>query len=157
MTAQFSATRANIQPSVSKKFNATLWGVQTLLALLFLFAGSMKFILPIEAMTKQIPLPGAFLHFIGIAEILGAIGLVAPGLFRIRQELTPLAAYGLIVIMIGATVLTYLTGGLAQAVMPFCVGLLLLLVARGRRFAFHSRGREVASLSLPRIGVTQIN
>ena len=41
----------------------------------FLFAGSMKFIMPIAEMTKQIPLPAAFLYFIGTAEIAGALGL----------------------------------------------------------------------------------
>jgi len=53
-----------------------LWIVQGLLALLFLFAGGMKLVLPLEAMTQQmpLPLPGWFLRFIGVAEVLGAMG-----------------------------------------------------------------------------------
>ncbi len=92
----------------------TLWTVQGLLALIFLFAGGMKLVLPIEALTKQMPLPGLFLRFIGVAEVLGAIGLILPGLLRIRPGLTPLAAAGLVIIMIGATVLT-LAGGKEKA------------------------------------------
>jgi hypothetical protein len=46
----------------------------------------------IEEMTKQIPLPGAFLRFIGVAEAFGAISLMLPGLVRIRQGLPQLAA-----------------------------------------------------------------
>ena len=58
-----------------------LWFVQGLLALLFLFAGGMKLIMPIEALSAQmaVPLPGAFLKFIGLAEVAGAIGLILPG------------------------------------------------------------------------------
>ena len=72
-----------------------LWIVQGLLALLFLFAGGMKLVLPIEELTAQMPLPGLFVRFIGVAEVLGAIGLVLPGLLRLRPGLTPLAAAGL--------------------------------------------------------------
>ena len=78
-----------------------LWIVQALLALLFLYAGGLKLILPVEEMTAQIPMPGTFLRFIGVCEVLGAIGLIVPGLTRIRPGLTPLAAAGLVIIMIG--------------------------------------------------------
>jgi uncharacterized membrane protein YphA (DoxX/SURF4 family) len=109
-----------------------LWVVQGLLAALFLFAGVMKFIMTVEEMTKDIPMPGAFLRFIGVAEILGAIGLILPGLLRIKPGLTPLAAVGLAVIMAGATVLTLTTGPVAMALMPFVVGILAIFVAYGR-------------------------
>ena len=116
----------------SKRITVTLWTVQGLLALLFLFAGAMKFTMPIEVMTKQVPLLAWFLYFIGVAEVLGAIGLVLPGALRIRTGLTPLAASGLVIIMIGATVLTLAINGAAPAVMPLVVGLLSVFVAYGR-------------------------
>lgn len=100
----------------TRRANATLWTVQVLLALLFLFAGGMKLVIPIENMTAQITLPGWFLRFIGVAEVSGALGLILPGLFRIRTELTPLAAAGLAIIMIGAIVVTIATNGVAPAV-----------------------------------------
>ncbi len=109
-----------------------LWIVQGLLALLFLFAGSMKLIVPIELLTAQMPLPGPFLQFIGVAEVAGAIGLILPGLLRIRPILTPLAACGLMIIMIGATVVTLAGGEVVPALVPLVVGLLCALVAYGR-------------------------
>ena len=112
--------------------NRVLWIVQSLLALLFLFAGAMKLILPIEEMTKQISLPGGFLRFIGVAEILGGFGLILPGLLRIRPGLTPLAAAGLVIIMIGAVVLTVKAGGIGPALFPLITGLLLAFVIYGR-------------------------
>src|SRR5260370_13905688 len=109
-----------------------LWILQGLLAALFLFTGGIKLVLPVEEMTKQMPLPGLFLRFIGGAEVLGAIGLILPGLLRIRPGLTPLAAAGLVIIMIGATVLTLAGGGGGAALIPLAVGLLSALVAYGR-------------------------
>lgn len=125
--------------------NAALWIVQVLLALLFLFGGGVKLVLPIEEMTKQISLPGLFLRFIGVCEVLGAIGLILPGLLRIRPGLTALAAAGLVIIMIGATVLTLASGPVTPALLPFVTGLLAAFVAYGRwRLAPH-RGRTRTS------------
>jgi len=114
------------------EMHRALWVVQWLLALLFVFAGGMKLVMPIEEMTKEIALPGAFLRFIGVAELLGGLGLVLPGLTGIRPELTPLAAAGLTIIMIGAVPLSIMTGGAVTALMPLIVGLLLVYVAYGR-------------------------
>ena len=123
-----------------------LWTVQGLLALIFLFAGGMKLVLPLEKLTEQLPLPGLFVRFIGVAELLGAIGLILPGLLRIRPGLTPLAAAGLVIIMIGATVLTLAGGDVALALIPLVVGLLSAFVAYGRwRLAPH-RGRSHPSV-----------
>jgi uncharacterized membrane protein YphA (DoxX/SURF4 family) len=112
--------------------NVALWIIQALLAALFLFAGGTKLVLPIEEMTKQMPMPGLFLRFIGVAEVLGAIGLILPGLTRIRPGLTALAAAGLAIIMIGATVTTLMIGDFAMALMPLMVGMFAALVAYGR-------------------------
>ena len=106
-----------------------LWTLQALLAMLFAFAGVMKLIMPIEEMTKDIALPGLFLRFIGVVEILGAVGLILPGLLRIKPGLTPLAAAGLTIIMVGATLVTLMTSQPATAVIPFVVGLLTAFVA----------------------------
>ncbi|HET7342843.1 MAG TPA: DoxX family protein [Methylomirabilota bacterium] len=114
-----------------------LWIVQGLLAALFLFAGGTKLMMPIEEMTKQLPMPGWFLRFIAVAEILGALGLILPGLLRIRPGLTPLAAIGLVVIMIGATVVSVLTGPLPLALIPLVAGLLAAFVAWGRSRSPH--------------------
>jgi len=86
----------------------------------------------VEEMTKDIHLPGLFLRFIGAVEILGAIGLILPSLLRMRPGLTPLAAAGLVIIMIGATVLSYMVGGAVMALAPIVIGLLAAFVAYGR-------------------------
>jgi uncharacterized membrane protein YphA (DoxX/SURF4 family) len=90
----------------TRKLSAAVWVVQGLLAVVFVFTGIMKLTAPIEMLTAQVPLPAALVRFLGLAETLGAIGLILPGLFRIRTGLTPLAASGLVIIMLGATVLT---------------------------------------------------
>jgi uncharacterized membrane protein YphA (DoxX/SURF4 family) len=116
-----------------KGLHVTLWVVQVLLALLFLFAGAMKFIMPIEAMTKDMPqMPGAFLYFIGVCEILGGLGMVLPGLLKIKTGLTPLAAAGLVIIMIGAVVISYQVQGPKGLPAPLVAGLLSAFVAYGR-------------------------
>jgi hypothetical protein len=120
------------EEDTTMRLNRLLWIVQGLLALVFLFAGGMKLVLPIEALTAQIALPGSFLRFIGVSEVLGALGLILPGLTRIRLGLTPIAATGLVMVMTGATVLTGLVSGAGQALAPFVVGSLAAFVARGR-------------------------
>ena len=110
----------------------TLWIVQGLLALIFLWAGGIKLVLPLEKLTGPMPLPGLFVRFIGVAEVLGAIGLILPGLLRIRPGLAPLAAAGLVIIMIGATVLGLASGDVALTLIPLVVGLLSAFVAYGR-------------------------
>jgi uncharacterized membrane protein YphA (DoxX/SURF4 family) len=120
------------QNRTSRKLHYGLWIIQVVLALIFLFAGSMKLIVPIEQMKGPVQLPGLFLRFIGVCEVLGGIGLALPGMLRIRPGLTPLAAAGLVIIMIGATVTTIMGGQAAIAILPFAVGVLLAVVAWGR-------------------------
>jgi uncharacterized membrane protein YphA (DoxX/SURF4 family) len=110
-----------------------LWIIQTLLGLLFLFSGSMKFVMSVAEMTKDMPaMPGWFLHFIGVMEILGGFGLILPSLLRIRPGLTPLAAACLVIIMSGATAITLGTMGIGRAMLPLIVGILCVFVAYGR-------------------------
>ena len=117
------------QPSVP---SMPLWIAQGTLALIFLFAGGMKLALPLDVLTAQIPLPGALVRFVGVCELLGAIGLILPGIFRVRVGLTPLAATGLVLIMIGATAVTLAMGQGVAALIPCLVGALAAFVAYGR-------------------------
>jgi hypothetical protein len=116
----------------SKRVNRALWIVQVLLGVLFLFAGGMKLVVPIALMTKQMPLPGLFLRFIGVAEFAGGLGLILPGLLRIRPNLTPVAAGGLVIIMSGAIGITLAGGVVRPALVPLVLGLLAGFVAYGR-------------------------
>lgn len=116
-----------------KPAHVALWTLQALLAALFLFAGAAKLAMPASELAQQTGLPALFMQFIALAEVAGGLGLLLPGLVRIHRELTPIAASGLIVIMVGAMVLSALRVSVGAAVMPFVVGLLLVTVARGRR------------------------
>ena len=118
--------------------NAILWVVQVILSVLFLFAGGTKLILSTEQMEKMSPpnaihLPGSLLKLIGVLEVLGAFGLILPGLTKIKRNLTPLAAVGLLIIMIGAVVITVMGLGVRDTIVPLITGLLCALVAYGRR------------------------
>jgi uncharacterized membrane protein YphA (DoxX/SURF4 family) len=114
--------------------NMALWIVQALLAALFLFAGGIKLVTPMEDMMKQmpLPLPDWFVLFTGVVEVLGALGLVLPWVLRIKPGLTPLAAAGLVIVMIGAAVYTWAAGDVASALIPLLVGILCAFVAYGR-------------------------
>ncbi len=136
-----------MQPT--KKVNALLWTVQVLLAALFLFAGGMKVAAPAAALAQMSPLPVAFLKFIGVAEVAGALGLILPWGLRIQPALTPLAAAGLVIIMVGATVVTVVIGPVAPALVPAVVGVVAAFVARSRWQQAPSRRPSLRSVLQP--------
>lgn len=88
--------------------NIALWVVQGLLALLFLMSGSIKAFTPLATMRKKMTwandFPAAFVRFLGVAEVLGAIGLIAPTVTGIQSWLTLAAALGLVMVMVSASV-----------------------------------------------------
>jgi DoxX-like family len=116
------------------KTTCALWTIQGLLALTFLFAGGLKLAMSGEdlAAAMTLPLPILFVRFIGVCEVLGALGLLLPGIFRIRTDLTPLAAQGLVVIMVGAVITTVASMDASMAMLPLVVGILAATVAYGR-------------------------
>jgi hypothetical protein len=118
--------------TMTRKLNVVLWILQGLMAVLFVFAGWTKLVMPAEALEAATGLPGWFMQFIGAAEAIGGLGLLLPGIFRIRRELTPLAAAGLTIIMAGATVTSLMTGAGAASAFPAVIGVLLAVVVRGR-------------------------
>lgn len=120
-----------------KPIHYVLWVFQVLLALLFIFAGGMKLVTPYEEMVKQATASNgpvfshAFLLFIGAAELLGGLGLILPSALRIKPGLTPLAAAGLLIIMIGAVVVT-MPAGFATVMPALIAGILAAFIAYGR-------------------------
>ena len=116
----------------SRTAQALLWTAQVLVAAVFLFAGVAKLRIPAEVLSAQSGLPGIFLHFIAVCELLGAAGLILPGLFRMKTYLTPLAAAGLTIIMTGAVITSLVTLSPSAALLPFVVGVITAVVARAR-------------------------
>jgi hypothetical protein len=131
--------------------NRLLWTLQILLAALYLFAGGFKLVAAPDAMraSPSEPIPPqemvAFLRMIGAFEVLGALGLILPGLFRVRRHLTSVAAGCLAIIMVGAVVTSIVQLGVAAAILPFVVGVLDVVVMRGRR-NWDVRARPVAGV-----------
>jgi len=109
-----------------------LWVIQGLLAALFLAMGITKLGMSADELTAQAPFPDMFMRFIGVCEVLGAFGLILPGVFGLWTRLTPLAAAGLAIIMAGATVVTAGSIGMTAAFLPLVAGLLSAFVAFGR-------------------------
>jgi hypothetical protein len=119
--------------SDSKKTNIALWIGQGFLALFFALAsGAPKLLLPQEMLGMWLPLPDAFVKFIGVAEVLGALGLILPGLTRIRPGLTPLAASGLVIVTLSATVYQLAGGRVGNALFALGLGGVVAIVAYGR-------------------------
>ena len=114
------------------KKNTVLWIVQGLLAVMFLFAGGTKMVMTAEQMAPPpgpIQLPVAFIRFIGVCELLGAIGMIVPWLTGIKPGLTPLAGVGLTIIMAGATVVNIVDGPRVAAPFTIVLGALAVTVA----------------------------
>ena len=132
--------------------NRALWTVQVLLALFFALAsGAPKLLLPPETLPEMpIPLPCAFVLFIGVAEVAGALGLILPGLLKIKPGLTPLAALGLVLITLGATGYWLLAGdALGNAAFAFVMSLICAFVAYGRSRLVPHRERTPQSALQP--------
>ena len=131
--------------------NRALWVVQGFLALFFALASAApKLLLPPDMLPPlPIPLPRPFILFIGVAELLGALGLILPGLLRIRPGLTPLAAAGLVLITTGATVYQLMSGEPGNALFAVVMGLLCAFVAYGRWQLVPHRARTHRSVLQP--------
>ncbi|MDX1524447.1 MAG: DoxX family protein [Anaerolineae bacterium] len=113
-----------------------LWIVQILLALFFLGAGFSKAFSPLADLGAQMvwvnDVSAFFVRFPGIVEILGAIGLILPAATRIQPRLTPLAAGGLMLITLFATIFHLTRGEFGNAVFTLVLLALAGFVAYGR-------------------------
>lgn len=120
----------------TRALNIGLWVVQVLLAVMFGMAGVMKTTQPIADLVAQMVWPGAIpaamVRFIGASELLGAIGLLVPALTRIKPWLTPLAAAGLVTVMVLASVFHLTRGEYAAIAMNTILGALAAFIAWGR-------------------------
>jgi uncharacterized membrane protein YphA (DoxX/SURF4 family) len=94
--------------TISKGLNITLWVLQIVLGGMFIMAGFMKSLQPINELAKSLPWvaesSAALVRFIGVSELLGGVGLILPMALKIKPRLTIWAALGLCAIMILATI-----------------------------------------------------
>jgi hypothetical protein len=136
-----TATLTTPRLAADPVMRATLWAVQLALAAVFLYTGSMK------AFHAELP---AFLRFVGVAELLGAMGLVVPAATRVLPLLTPLAAIGLTTVMVGATVHHFSRDELVPEVLvATSLGTLAAFVAWARLVAVPVEPREHGDPNAP--------
>jgi DoxX-like family len=110
-----------------------VWIVSVLLALAFLFIGGVKVLMPVadmEAASHGVPV--VLLKIAGCAEVLGALGIVLPAATRILPVLTPVAAAGLVITMVGATITDVALGLYPVAAQTALLGVLAGFVAWAR-------------------------
>lgn len=123
-------------PTAGRGLRAFLWGAQILLGALFLMSGGMKVAAPLDQLQAQMPWVsgalGGLVRFIGVTELLGAVGLIAPAATRILPTLTPLAALGLATVMGLASVTHATRGEFGMIGVNAVLGAIALFVAWGR-------------------------
>jgi putative oxidoreductase len=124
--------------------NKALWAAQILLGFAFLMAGGMKLVTPYETLAGDMAwvthVPAAVVKLIAFLEVLGALGLILPSVLRIKPWLTPLAAAGLVLTMVGAIATHIAIGEAHMTAPPIVVGALAAFIAWGR----HKRDPIVA-------------
>lgn len=133
--------------ATSKKWNIGLWVAQVALAAMFLMAGFMKLTSGPADMVAMGMLwaenaPVALIKFIGLAEVLGALGMILPAATRIMPQLTKQAALGLAAIMVLAACLHTYRGEFEVLPMNIVLFALAVLVfwGRGRKAPIAPRG-----------------
>jgi uncharacterized membrane protein YphA (DoxX/SURF4 family) len=130
-TASISQT-----PTRSTGLHVSLWIAQVLLGAAFLMAGQLKLFTAIDELAKMLPwanaVPAALVRFIGTAELLGGLGLILPAATRLKPMLTPLAAGGLILVMVLASGFHVTRGEFGALPINFVLGGLAAFVAYGR-------------------------
>jgi len=135
----------NSNEKSSKVLNVILWIAQALLAVMFLMAGFMKLITPVDQLAAAMPfvatVPEALVKFIGVSEIAGALGLLLPSLLRIKPQLTVLAARALILVMVLALAFHVSRGEFSAIGTNLFIGLIAFFISWGRskKAVIHAR------------------
>ncbi|HEX8212768.1 MAG TPA: DoxX family protein [Longimicrobium sp.] len=123
-------------PQSRRGLRVTLWTLQVLLAIAFGMSGLLKLATPVADLAAQMAwvgsVPAALVRFIGAAELAGALGLILPSLTRIQPRLTVLAALGLVVVMVLASLVHATRGEFGMIPVNLVLGALAAIVAWGR-------------------------
>jgi uncharacterized membrane protein len=130
-----------------KSLSRVVWVLQVLLAVFFVLgSGAPKLLIPADQLPMPIPLPQAFVWFIGACEVLGGLALLLPGLAHVRPGLTPLAAACLVVLTICAAAYQLLAHQPESAIFALVIGALAAGVAYARWRVAPLRGHTRAAL-----------
>ena len=120
----------------NKTTNIIAWILQILLGAMFLMTGLMKSFQPINELATSLPwvkdVSAGFVRFVGISELLAGLGLILPSVLKYKTFLTPLAALGIILIMIGAAAFHISRGETGVIGMNLILAVMALYVAWAR-------------------------
>ena len=126
--------------------NIVLWILQLLLAAAFLAHGLLLLAPPPEIAAKMnAELPRWFWLFLGVAEVLAAVGLTLPGLTRIAPSLVSWAAVGIMIVMVSATVWHVVRSEISSALITLVLLAMATFVAYMRTRVLPIRSRRVAN------------
>lgn len=120
---------------ISKGLNVTAWIAQGLLSLTFIWAAYMKLFSPADELAKMWPWTAgntSLVKLTGLIDLLAGLGLVLPGILRLRPKLIVYAAYGTIALMVAASVFHILRGEASQIGFNVFVILLAIFIAWAR-------------------------
>ncbi len=125
--------------------NILLWVLQVLLAVAFLAHG-LLLLVPPPSVAEQMnaALSRGFQLFLGVAEVVAAVGLTLPGISRIQPWLVPAAAAGLMIMMIGATIFHLMRGEVSSAITTAVLLLLATCVGYTRWRVLPIRSRAAS-------------
>ena len=125
--------------------NIVLWILQVLLAVAF-FAHGWLLLSPPAAIAEQMnaSLPRWFQLFLGVAEVLAAVGLTLPGLTRVLPWLVAWAAGGIMIVMVSATVFHVMRGEMSSAAITLVLLVIATFVAYMRHRVVPIRARGAA-------------
>ena len=120
----------------NKTTNIIVWVLQVVLATMFLMTGAMKTFQPISQLAASLPwvndVPAGLVRFIGVSELLAGIGLLLPSILKYKTFLTALAALGIVLIMIGASIFHISRGETSVIGMNAVLALIALYIAWAR-------------------------
>ncbi len=116
--------------------NIVIWTGQVFLAINFIILGSLKLTLPFNELAPEMSfvlvIPQALTRFIGVAEVLGGLGLILPSILRIKPILTSLSALGIATIMLFAIAYHIYQGEYIMIGFNLIIGLVALIIAWAR-------------------------
>ena len=116
--------------------NSALWLAQTLLAASLIWSSFMKLSQPVEKLSSMWPwtaeVSPLLITFTAVVDLFAAVGLTLPSLLRIQPRLTPIAAMGLILLMICASVFHISRGEAAKIGPNIIFALIAVFITWGR-------------------------
>ena len=121
---------------MKKSTHVLLWIAQILLALTLIWAAFLKLFQPISKLETMWAWTGeispSFVRVIGLIDLLGALGVIIPSLFRFKPVLTAIAAFGIVLLMISASIFHIYRGEASQIGFNVVFGIIAGFVAYGR-------------------------